>query len=69
MKVVFSLENGVIPATIGVSEINPSIEHKKWNVEIATKNIHWPCNKPLRASVNSFGFGGANSHAILEAQN
>jgi acyl transferase domain-containing protein len=67
MKVVLSLEHGMIPATIGVSEINPSIEHKKWKVEIATANTVWPSNAPLRASLNSFGFGGANSHAILEA--
>lgn len=26
----------------------------------------WPQDKPLRASVNNFGYGGANAHVILE---
>lgn len=27
----------------------------------------WPENKPLRASINNFGYGGSNAHLILEA--
>ncbi|KAL1971038.1 hypothetical protein VTN77DRAFT_2872 [Rasamsonia byssochlamydoides] len=67
IKVTLALEKGVIPATVGVKNINPSIKTKEWNVEIATTNQPWPASAVPRASVNSFGFGGANSHAILEA--
>ena len=31
-----------------------------------TENIPWPTEGLRRASVNSFGFGGANSHAVLD---
>ena len=40
------------------------------NLEIATVAKKWPklpAGVPRRASVNSFGFGGTNAHAILEA--
>ena len=67
IKVVLSLEKGVIPATIGINKINATIKTDEWNVEIATAHSQWPQSLVLRASINSFGFGGANSHAILEA--
>ena len=67
IKVVLSLEQGIIPATIGVNKINAKIKTDEWNIEIATSHFKWPQSPIHRASINSFGFGGANSHAILEA--
>ncbi|KAJ5817603.1 Acyl transferase/acyl hydrolase/lysophospholipase [Penicillium robsamsonii] len=67
IKVTLALENGLVPATAGVKAINPSIKLKEWNVDIVTANQPWPVSQVPRASVNSFGFGGSNSHAILEA--
>ncbi|KAJ5100496.1 Acyl transferase/acyl hydrolase/lysophospholipase [Penicillium angulare] len=67
IKVTLALENGIIPATFGVKTINPNIKTKEWNVDIVTSNQAWPESQIPRASVNSFGFGGSNSHAILEA--
>ena len=67
IKVVLSQEQGIIPATIGVNKINATIKTDEWNIEIATAHSQWPQSLIHRASINSFGFGGANSHAILEA--
>ena len=67
MKVVLALEQHTVPATTGVNNIKPSIKTDEWNVEIAMAHCQWPQSLVPRASVNSFGFGGANSHAILEA--
>lgn len=66
IKMTLALERGVIPATVGVRNVNPRIKTKEWNIEIVTENLPWPETVVRRASVNSFGFGGANSHAILE---
>lgn len=68
-----ALEKNLIPATIGVKNINPKIKTQEWGVKIVTENTEWPAEtlalgKPTRrAGVNSFGYGGANSHAIIEA--
>ncbi|PYI01585.1 polyketide synthase [Aspergillus sclerotiicarbonarius CBS 121057] len=67
MKVSLALENGLLPATIGVNKINPAIRTDGWNVEIVTSNRMWPQSVMPRAGVNASGFGGSNSHAILEA--
>jgi acyl transferase domain-containing protein len=62
------LERGEIPPTVGVQSINPKIKLDEWNIKIVTENIAWPSYTPVkRAGVNSFGYGGANSHVILDA--
>lgn len=72
-KVVMALENGLIPPTIGVRDINPKIKADEWGVKIVTEATEWPTKSitlgtpTRRAGVNSFGYGGANSHVVLEA--
>ncbi|KAI1150002.1 polyketide synthase [Nemania diffusa] len=70
MKTVLSLENGFIPATIGITKVNPNLGLGKWNAQIVRELKPWPTLSSIpslrRAGVNSFGYGGANAHAILE---
>jgi acyl transferase domain-containing protein/NADPH:quinone reductase-like Zn-dependent oxidoreductase len=67
IKVTLALENGIIPPTIGIKRLNPKLKLSERNVEVVTKNTKWPVGNVARASVNSFGYGGANAHTILEA--
>ena len=73
IKATLALEKGVIPATIGLRNLNPKIKAEEWNVKVVTDACPWPqhsqspLNSTMRASVNSFGYGGANAHAILES--
>ncbi|KAL9091247.1 MAG: hypothetical protein Q9159_001542 [Coniocarpon cinnabarinum] len=66
MKVSMAMEHKVIPETIGVKNVNPKIKLDEWNVEIVSKQTAWPKCETKRAGINSFGYGGANAHAILE---
>ena len=67
IKVVLAIENGIIPPTIGFVNPNPNIDFKGAKVKVVTEATKWPADKPIRrASVNSFGFGGANAHCIVE---
>jgi acyl transferase domain-containing protein len=68
IKTILSLEHDTIPASIGVNRINPKIKCEEWNIEITRKLTPWPIQTNIRrAGVNSFGYGGANAHAILES--
>jgi acyl transferase domain-containing protein len=67
IKVTLALEHGLIPPTIGIKKINPNLRLVQRNVEVVTQLTEWPTTAVRRASVNSFGYGGANAHAILEA--
>lgn len=66
IKVSLALEQGIIPKTIGISNLNPKLRLQDRNVQVVTENIPWPDSECRRASVNSFGYGGSNGHVILE---
>ncbi|KAF2740098.1 ketoacyl-synt-domain-containing protein [Polyplosphaeria fusca] len=66
MKTVLALEKGVIPATVGVQRLNPNIDFEGARAHVVTKATPWPDDLLRRASVNSFGYGGANGHCILD---
>ncbi|KAL8788410.1 MAG: hypothetical protein Q9195_007289 [Heterodermia aff. obscurata] len=70
MKVVLSLEAGEIPPTYGVEELNPNIDFEGAKVFVVKDStVPWPKGKLRRASVNSFGYGGANGHCIIDHVN
>ncbi|KAI1176375.1 beta-ketoacyl synthase domain-containing protein [Nemania sp. FL0916] len=71
LKASLALQNGHIPPNMLFSRLNPNVAPFYSNLEVPTSLKPWPGNlsrgQPKRASVNSFGFGGANAHAILES--
>ncbi|KAK8064661.1 Prosolanapyrone synthase [Apiospora phragmitis] len=70
MKVVLSLEAGEVPPTFGVKNLNTHIDFAKARVEVVKDGtIKWPEGKLRRASINSFGFGGANGHCVIDHVN
>ncbi|KAL9088214.1 MAG: hypothetical protein Q9165_006341 [Trypethelium subeluteriae] len=70
IKVVLSLEAGEIPPTFGVETLNPNIDFEGAKVLVVKDGVvPWPEGKLRRASVNSFGFGGANGHCIIDHVN
>lgn len=66
-KAIYALIHRTVPATIGVRSPNPDIALKDWNIEIVTQTLPLKPTGKLTIGVNSFGFGGANAHVILES--
>ncbi|KAJ6026930.1 uncharacterized protein N7446_004467 [Penicillium canescens] len=69
LKGISSIRNGSIPPNLLFNRLNPRVEPYYKNLHIPTELTPWPTlprGVPRRVSVNSFGFGGANAHAILE---
>ena len=67
VKAIYALQHRVVPATIGIKTLNPAIEFDNWNITVATENTPLPSSGTLTIGVNSFGFGGANAHVILQS--
>ncbi|KAF2490207.1 hypothetical protein BU16DRAFT_470125 [Lophium mytilinum] len=66
IKTVMVLEKAIIPPNINFEKVNPKILPEKWGIAFPTKPMPWPSEGPRRASINSFGFGGTNAHAVLD---
>ncbi len=65
IKVIKMMEAQTIPGQTGLTELNPNIKLDGSRLQIPRESTRW--TGPLVAGVNSFGFGGTNSHLILEA--
>ena len=66
IKTVFALQKRLIPPNLNYEKPNPAIPLAEWNVQVPRSLTPWPANRALRASVNNFGYGGANVHLIIE---
>lgn len=66
VKSVLMLEQAKIPPVLYYERPSPRIPMEEWNLCVPTELIPWPSNGPRRISINSFGYGGSNAHAILD---
>ncbi|TLS22252.1 uncharacterized protein PpBr36_10074 [Pyricularia pennisetigena] len=67
IKAVLAIERGLIPGNPTYVTPNPGLDFKASCVEVVGRNLPWPKGAMRRASVNSFGFGGSNAHAVVES--
>lgn len=68
VKSVLMLKNRAVPPSLHLVTPNPRIDFKQLNLEVVTRYRPFPEDgqKKLVVGVNSFGFGGANAHVLLQ---
>ncbi|MCI0335526.1 MAG: SDR family NAD(P)-dependent oxidoreductase [Planctomycetes bacterium] len=68
IKVVLMMQHDEIAPQANFETLNPHINLASTRVTIPTKHITWPRGNGVRtAGVSSFGFGGTNTHLIVES--
>jgi len=67
VKALHIIKHRSIPATIGIKKLNPRIDFDDLNLRVVTEAEPIVDNVPVVVGINSFGFGGANAHAILRS--
>ncbi len=69
VKAVLALQHQALPPALHLKNPNPAIDFDGLNLELLTQArvLQRSDGKPLVAGVNSFGFGGANAHVLLQA--
>jgi NADPH:quinone reductase-like Zn-dependent oxidoreductase/malonyl CoA-acyl carrier protein transacylase len=66
IKASLMLEKGFVLPNVNFERANEAIPLDEWNIKVPVKIRPWPKDKRF-ISVNNFGFGGSNAHAVLEA--
>lgn len=66
IKAILVVESGVIPPNANFESINRKLAAYDYMVSLPSECIMWPPCEIRRASINSFGYGGTNSHIIID---
>jgi len=68
IKVCLCMKHGKVAPSLHFRNPNPLIDFDKLRMRVVTQLRDWPDThgQPKLAGVNSFGFGGTNSHAVLQ---
>ena len=67
IKLALALKHRQLPPSLHYRQPNHAIDFESLRLRVVTALQPWPNpDRPLLAGVNSFGFGGANAHAILQ---
>jgi len=68
IKAVLALKHRALPPSLHFTNPNPRIDFFGLKLDVVTRHreLTRTDGKPLVAGVNSFGFGGANAHVLLQ---
>ncbi len=68
LKVVLSLRHEALPPQANFTRLNPHIKLDDGRFAVNERLRAWPrrADRPRRAGISSFGFGGSNVHMVLE---
>jgi natural product biosynthesis luciferase-like monooxygenase protein len=67
IKLALVLQRRQVLPNINFRKANPQIDFDGLGLRVATETVALPADGSLFGGVNSFGFGGANGHAVLES--
>ncbi|MER5356153.1 type I polyketide synthase [Kitasatospora sp. NPDC002551] len=67
LKATLALHHGEIPPSLHFTEGNPAIDWAGNGLRVVTEPTPWPQReRPRRAGVSGFGYGGTIAHVLLE---
>jgi enediyne polyketide synthase len=66
IKTALALHAQILPPTTGCDQPHALLMEEAAPLRVSAQGECWPCQRPLRAGVSAMGFGGINTHVVLE---
>ena len=66
IKATMALHTQILPPNTGCENPHPELTTDKAVLRVLAEGQPWPADQPLRASTSAMGFGGINTHIVLE---
>ncbi|HET9875432.1 MAG TPA: type I polyketide synthase [Mycobacterium sp.] len=67
IKAVLAVQHGSIPKSLHFHTPNPHIAFDQMRLKVVAEQQEFPAaQRPRRAGVSAFGFGGTNAHVVIE---
>jgi enediyne polyketide synthase len=66
IKAAMAVHNEVLPPTVGCVEPHEVLTQEGSALRVLRKAEPWPSGTPVRAGITAMGFGGINTHVVLE---
>ncbi|MGK5671606.1 type I polyketide synthase [Micromonospora sp. URMC 106] len=66
IKAVLAVHHQVIPPTVGCVEPHPELTAERPALRAVRRAEEWPAGAPQRAGVTAMGFGGINTHLVVD---
>ncbi len=68
IKAALALQERILPPHSGAEQPHPELLNDPPVLRLLNRPEPWPEDRPLRAAVSAMGFGGINTHLVLEGQ-
>jgi enediyne polyketide synthase len=66
IKAALAVHTQLLPPMTGCEEPHPEIQSPQASLRILDHGEPWPASEPPRAAVSAMGFGGINTHVVME---
>lgn len=66
IKATLALHAQILPPTTGCEQPHAALTGAPAVLQVLPQGVLWPGDRPLRAGVSAMGFGGINTHVVLE---
>ncbi|MEV0428263.1 type I polyketide synthase [Micromonospora sp. NPDC050495] len=66
IKAALAVHHEVVPPTVGCLDPHPELDGEQPALRVTRTAEEWPAHTEVRAGVTAMGFGGINTHVVLE---